>query len=113
MLITKQSFISYRCFKILVSKFSTGLKTLRETLRKQGLPKPEFYYDILVCMSTTSGMHGPQSCDTDARPFQILYYPDGDPIGKPGMIHRQTSFDSVNFTENTRVIRDLPIDDDQ
>ena len=68
-----------------------------------------------------------------------MYYPDGDPIGKPRMILRQTSydsvvhvstvdtgvnvvyrlmvtyetsFDSVVLTKDTGLIRGLPIDDD-
>ena len=33
-----------------------------------------------------------------------------DPIGKPRMIHRQTSYDSAVLTEDTGVVRSLPID---
>ena len=39
--------------------------------------------------------------------------PDGDPIGKPRVIHRQASFDSVVLMRNDGVIRGLPIDGDQ
>ena len=34
-----------------------------------------------------------------------MYYPDGDPIGKPRMIHRQTSYDSVVLKESNEVCR--------
>ena len=32
---------------------------------------------------------------TRVGPFRLIYYPEGDPIGKPSMIHRQTSYDSL------------------
>ena len=40
-------------------------------------------------------------------------YPDGDPIGKPRMIHQQTSNDSIVLNKDTGFILDLPIDSDQ
>ena len=42
-----------------------------------------------------------------------MYYPDGDPIGKPCKIYPQTLYDSVVLTEDTGVIQGLPIDGDQ
>ena len=39
-----------------------------------------------------------------------MYYLDSDPIGKPHMIHRQTSYDSAVLTEDTGVIQGLPTD---
>ena len=46
-------------------------------------------------------------------PFQYIFYPHGDSIGKSHMIHRQILNDSVVLTKDTRVIRGLPIHGDQ
>ena len=42
-----------------------------------------------------------------------MYYPDGDQTGNPRMINRQASFDSAVLTEDTGLIRSLPIDGDK
>ena len=42
-------------------------------------------------------------------PFWYMCYPDGDPIGKPCMFHRQTLYDSIVLTKDTRVIRGCPL----
>ena len=38
-----------------------------------------------------------------------MNYPDGDPIDKSRMIHRQTSYDSTVLTKDTGVIRGLQL----
>ena len=45
--------------------------------------------------------------------FRQMHFSDGDPIGKPRMIHRQTSFDFKVLTEGTGVIRALSVVGDQ
>ena len=45
-------------------------------------------------------------------PFGKMYYTDGVPSFKSRMIHRQTWFDFVVFTEDIGVIRGLPTDCD-
>ena len=42
-----------------------------------------------------------------------MHYPDGDQIGNPRMIQRQTMYDFVVLTKESGVIRGLPIDGDQ
>ena len=41
-----------------------------------------------------------------------MYYPNGDPIGKSYMIHRETLYDSVVLMEYTGVIQGFLIDGD-